>query len=118
MGGRIASQVAAADDGLRVSGLVFFGYPLHPVGKPSVRRDAHLPSVPFPMLFVQGSKDDFGDAATMKRLVKRLPGSTLHLVKEGDHSLVVPKRLGKDAQVRVLEAAADAVASFVSGPDR
>src|SRR5262245_27775601 len=44
MGGRIASYVAAAGiDG--VAGIVFFGYPLHPPGRPQQRRDAHLPAV-------------------------------------------------------------------------
>jgi predicted alpha/beta-hydrolase family hydrolase len=39
MGGRIATQVAAADAGLPVDGLVLLGYPLHPPGKPALRRD-------------------------------------------------------------------------------
>ena len=54
MGGRIASQVAS--QGVEgVSGLVFLGYPLHPPGKPEQRRDAHLPAIAQPMLFVQGT---------------------------------------------------------------
>ena len=54
MGGRISSQVAS--QGVEgVSGLVFLGYPLHPPGKPEQRRDAHLPAINEPMLFVQGS---------------------------------------------------------------
>ncbi|MGH9906320.1 MAG: alpha/beta hydrolase family protein, partial [Pyrinomonadaceae bacterium] len=49
MGGRIASQVAAAD-GSNVAGLVFLGYPLHPPGKPEQMRDAHLKNIRAPML--------------------------------------------------------------------
>lgn len=112
MGGRIASHVAAAGDGLEVAGLVFLGYPLHPPAKPAARRDAHLPAVPFPMLFVQGARDPFGDAAEMKRLVKKLPRARLHVVPEGDHSLAIPKRAGAEEQERVLTAAADAIAAF------
>src|SRR5438552_18959469 len=54
MGGRIASQVAAAE-GDRVAGLVFLGYPLHPPGRPDKLRYAHLKEIKRPMLFVQGS---------------------------------------------------------------
>ena len=61
MGGRIATQVAAADgaDGgdLDVDGLVLLGYPLHPPGRPDKPRTAHLPAVAAPMLFVQGERD-------------------------------------------------------------
>ena len=112
MGGRIASHLAAAGDGLEVAGLVFLGYPLHPPAKPAARRDAHLPAVPFPMLFVQGSRDPFGDAGEMRRLVKKLPRARLHLVPEGDHSLVIPKRAGAAEQDRMLETAAEAIAGF------
>ena len=45
---------------LPVAGLVLLGYPLHPPGRPEQRRDAHLPGVGRPMLFVQGSRDSFG----------------------------------------------------------
>ena len=50
MGGRIATEIAAADTDLPVSGLVLLGYPLHPPGRPAVLRAAHLPGVHRPML--------------------------------------------------------------------
>ena len=44
MGGRIVSQVVAADpDALGVAGLVFLGYPLHPPGRQERMRDAQSP---------------------------------------------------------------------------
>ena len=87
MGGRIATQVAAADPGLSVDGLVLLGYPLHPPGKPAVRRDAHLPAVRRPMLFVQGSRDAFGTPAEFADLLTKLsPPATLYTVEGGDHS--------------------------------
>ena len=55
MGGRIASQIAAA--GADVEGLVFLGYPLHPPGKVDELRAKHLSDIKVPMLFVQGSRD-------------------------------------------------------------
>ena len=51
MGGRIASQIAAAGAD-EVAALVFLGYPLHPPGKPEQLRAKHLPHVTSPMLFV------------------------------------------------------------------
>ena len=59
MGGRIASQVAAADPDA-IAGLVLLGYPLHPPGRPDKPRSEHLPAIRAPMLFVQGSRDAFG----------------------------------------------------------
>ena len=55
MGGRIASQVAAAE-GERVAGLVFLGYPLHPPGRLDKLRDEHLKEIKAPMLFCQGAR--------------------------------------------------------------
>ena len=49
MGGRIASQVAPRLTPAP-AGLVFFGYPLHPPGRPVDRRDRHLPLGARPLL--------------------------------------------------------------------
>lgn len=115
MGGRMASNLAVSPigEGLTVGGLVFLGYPLHPVNKPKVRRDGHLPRVPFPMLFVQGSRDELGSGPELRALVRRLPHASLHLVAGGDHSLALPRREGPEKQEKALAGAADAIAAFV-----
>jgi len=98
MGGRIASQIAAKGvDG--VSGLVFFGYPLHPPGKPQQRRDAHLPAIVHPMLFIQGSADTFGKADEIRTLLPSLQRAELHEVEGGDHSLKVKGGAARQAAV-------------------
>ncbi len=114
MGGRIASQVAAAQ-GFEPApaGLVFFGYPLHPPGKPDQRRDRHLPRISAPMLFLHGTRDPFGSPDEMRALVSSLPGATLELNEGGDHSLVAPKRQG--AAGASLERALDVAAKWVLG---
>ena len=97
MGGRIASQVAARDDDhdpVDVDGLIFLGYPLHPPGRPERRRDAHLPSIAAPMLFIQGSRDTFGAKDEMQPVVDACQDARLHIIEGGDHSLKVR---GKDA---------------------
>ncbi|HXX68403.1 MAG TPA: alpha/beta fold hydrolase, partial [Polyangiaceae bacterium] len=97
MGGRIATQVAAAGGAgaLDVAGLVLLGYPLHPPGKPGQRRASHLPNVRAPMLFVQGSRDAFGTPAELGPIVADLgPRTRLFVVEGGDHSLATSKRTG------------------------
>jgi hypothetical protein len=116
MGGRIASQ-AAAERPLPISGLVFLGYPLHPPGKPEQRRDAHLPQIDVPMLFVQGGRDAFGTAKEIRALLPRLaPTTELYEVEGGDHSFKVPARLGKPSVV--MEGIFDRVAAFIHSAAR
>jgi predicted alpha/beta-hydrolase family hydrolase len=102
MGGRIASQVAAAGGFTPApAGLVFFGYPLHPPGNPEQRRDRHLPQITVPMLFLHGTRDPFGAKDEMRELIDELPTSTLHIVEGGDHSLVAGR--GKPVAGAVLD---------------
>jgi len=56
MGGRMTSSACAADSLPGVRGLVFFGFPLHPAGRPSTGRADHLAAVRVPMLFLQGTR--------------------------------------------------------------
>jgi hypothetical protein len=101
MGGRIATHVAAADPALPVAGLVLLGYPLHPPGKPTERRDAHLGDIRRPMLIVQGSRDTFGTPGEFESVLGTLsPTPTMHIVDGGDHSFKI-SRGGNAAQEAV-----------------
>ena len=92
MGGRIASQVAAAGIG-DLAGLVFLGYPLHPPGRLDHLRAKHLTAIKAPMLFVQGSRDAFGTPDELRPIITRLePPADLYVLEGGDHSFKVPKR--------------------------
>jgi predicted alpha/beta-hydrolase family hydrolase len=94
MGGRIASQVAAADPN-GVAGLLLLGYPLHPPGQPEKPRTAHLPDIRIPTLFVQGSRDVFGTPDELAPVISGLKGPTsLFVVETADHSLKVRKKAG------------------------
>jgi predicted alpha/beta-hydrolase family hydrolase len=96
MGGRIASQVAAGHDAnidADIAGLVFLGYPLHPPGQPEKLRDAHLPAIKTPMLFVQGARDAFGTPEELRPVIKRIKAPVeLCAIEGADHSLKVPKK--------------------------
>ncbi len=110
MGGRIASQVASQRGVGEIAGLVFLGYPLHPPGKPERRRDAHLPAVAEPMLFVQGGRDTFGTAEEIAALLPSLQHATLHEIAGGDHSFKVPG--GKTRQEPAFQDVMNAVAAW------
>ena len=111
MGGRIASQVVAGEHD-PVAGLVFLGYPLHPPGKPEQRRDAHLPGITEPMLFVQGSRDAFGAAQEIRDLLPRLQRAEIYEVAGGDHSFKVSGR-GGPKQDDVIAGILDEVVRFM-----
>jgi predicted alpha/beta-hydrolase family hydrolase len=90
LGGRVATQVPVEYPAAPARGIVLLGYPLHPPGRPDKPRDAHLPEVRRPMLFIQGSRDAFGTPSELKPVIASLaPLPTLHTVEGGDHSLKV-----------------------------
>ena len=77
---------------------MFLGYPLHPPGQFEKMRDRHLPDVPAPMLFVQGTRDDFSRWDLLTTVLARLgERATLHAVEAADHSFKVLKRSGRTA---------------------
>src|SRR5215510_12961189 len=118
LGGRMTSltlaeeQSAANAETARVRGLVFFGFPLHPPGRPGTQRADHLARVQVPMLFLQGTRDTLADLALLRPVCAKLaPRATLHVVDTADHSFHVLKRSGKrDADV--LNELACTVASW------
>ena len=113
-GGRMTSQAQAAEPLPGVRGLVFLGFPLHAPGNTSDERGAHLFDVKVPMLFLQGTHDDFAKMELLKPLVKRLGGrATLTTFEDADHSFHVPARTGrKDAEV--LQELLDEMAKWIS----
>jgi predicted alpha/beta-hydrolase family hydrolase len=100
-GGRMTSQAQAKAPLQEVRGLAFLGFPLHPAGRPSQERAAHLFDVQIPMLFLQGTRDTLASLDQIEPLCKKLgKRATLKLFADADHSFHVPARTGrKDAQV-------------------
>jgi len=103
MGGRMATHLGAArPEGL--AGIVVFGYPLHPPGKPDQLRVQHLPSIAAPLLIVQGERDTFGTPLELKPALASMPGAVdLHVVSRGDHSLAVAGRQREEVLGEVLD---------------
>jgi predicted alpha/beta-hydrolase family hydrolase len=114
-GGRMTSQAEAAEHLPGVVGLAFLGFPLHAPGKPSDSRGDHLSAVTVPMLFLQGTRDDFADLALLEALVERLgTRATLKLVDDGDHSFHVRKASGRDDKAVMIELL-DALVAWIDG---
>jgi len=114
-GGRMTSQAQASQPMPGVRGLVFFGFPLHPPGRPGTSRAEHLTAVDVPMLFLQGTRDEFAQRDLLQQVVRGLGDrATLHLVEDGDHSFKVPKRTGK-SEADVMNELAD---TFVQWADK
>jgi len=117
-GGRMTSQAQAAAPLPGVRGLAFLGFPLHPPGQPAEERARHLLDVQVPMLFLQGTRDEFANLELLRGVTGRLgERATLKLFLEADHSFHVPARTGrKDSEVRMelLDALADWVRARIT----
>src|SRR5437867_2854349 len=118
-GGRMTSQAQAASPLPGVRGLVFLGFPLHPPGQPSEERAKHLFDLQIPMLFLQGTRDDFAHLVLLESVCKPLgTRAPLKLFQDADHSFHVPARTGrKDSEIRIeaLDALVDWIHRMISG---
>jgi len=114
-GGRMTSQAQAKQPLPGVRGLVFLGFPLHAPGRPGTPRADHLASVDIPMLFLQGTRDEFAQLDLLQQVVTGLgQRATLHLIEEGDHSFKVPKRTGK-SESDVMNEVATTIQQWLLG---
>lgn len=96
MGGRMTSLAVSKEPLPGVKGLVFFGFPLHPAGRPDQTRGDHLVQVTVPMLFLQGSRDTLADLDLLRPIIDHLGArATLHVVDGADHGFNVLKRSGR-----------------------
>ena len=112
-GGRMTSQAQAMSPLPGVDGLAFFGFPLHPAGKPSSDRARHLADIRVPMLFMQGTRDNLAELSLLEPVVKSLgPSAALHRVEGADHSFHVLARSGRNDR-EVMGEILDAFAGWI-----
>ena len=91
MGGQVAADLAGSR--VRVDGLFFLGYPLHPAGKPEAARADQLYRLIAPMHFVQGTRDRTCDLDVLRRTLTRVGApTTLQVIQEADNHFSVLKR--------------------------
>ncbi|MFQ5526674.1 MAG: alpha/beta family hydrolase [Thermoanaerobaculia bacterium] len=111
MGGRMSSRAEAADPLPGLRGLIFFGFPLHPAGRPGAERADHLKKVLRPMLFLQGTRDRLAELELLRPVIGDLGGrARLHLVDGADHSFHVLKRSGRTDEDALDELASETLA--------
>jgi hypothetical protein len=115
-GGRMTSQAQAESPMPDVRGLVFLGFPLHPAGKPSTDRAAHLEQINVPMLFLQGTRDNLALLELLSPMVKKLgERATIAVFEHADHSFHVPAKTGRK-DVEVMEELLHTLAQWIAAP--
>ncbi|MBI1768604.1 MAG: dienelactone hydrolase family protein [Bacteroidetes bacterium] len=97
-GGRMSSQYLSIHKPSVVKGIVFFGFPLHPAGSPSIERAEHLKEVNVPMLFLQGTRDTLAEWSLIEKVTLDLPLATLIKMEGADHSF----KRGKENLIPML----------------
>jgi predicted alpha/beta-hydrolase family hydrolase len=112
MGGRAASMLAAS--GFDVDGVLLLAYPLHPAGQPEKLRDAHLGSIPVPVLCLNGTRDELCRPDLMEAALVRAanPRWRMHWLDGADHSFHVLKSSGRN-DAAVLEEVGDVSARWL-----
>jgi predicted alpha/beta-hydrolase family hydrolase len=115
-GGRMTSLAAAEADFPTVEGLVFFSFPLHAPGRAGTDRAAHLPQIPYPMLFLSGDRDTFAKPELLGPLIEGLGATArLHWLETGNHGYKTLKR-SRTNPLDIFEEMAMEVKKFTSKP--
>jgi predicted alpha/beta-hydrolase family hydrolase len=106
-GGRMTSEAQSRAPLPGVKGLAFLGFPLHPPGNPGTTRAEHLARITIPMLFLQGTRDEFAKLELLEPTVASLPSATLVLTPDGDHSFNVRKKTSGVTTADAVQALCD-----------
>ena len=91
-GGRMNSQYLSNDTPAFIKGIIFYGFPLHPAGKPAADRAEHLKKINLPMLFLQGTRDELAQWPLIEQVTNDLPTATLFKIEGADHSFKAGKQ--------------------------
>lgn len=110
-GGRMSSQLMAEESFSEIKGIIYFGFPLHAIGKPSMDRAAHLIDIKQPQLFLQGTRDKLAEIDLIKKVTKKLKKAKLEIIEGGDHSFKMLKSTGVSHEA-VIEKLALLAADF------
>ncbi|MGB1949897.1 MAG: alpha/beta family hydrolase [Marinobacter sp.] len=118
MGGRMASLLGAepALTG-RFQGVVCFGYPFHPPGKPERWRTGHFGELWCPLLVVQGTRDPFGKREEVSASVPSNPLVDISWLDGGDHDFR-PLARQVESHSQMLQRAAQSASAFMHGNSR
>lgn len=105
-GGRMSSQYLSTHHDTNAKGIIFYGFPLHAPGKPSMERAEHLKAITEPMLFLSGTRDEFATLKLLKKVCASLPTATLITIENANHSF-------KAGKLNTIEMLADLTRNWV-----
>jgi len=111
-GGRMGSQLLATEKIDEVKAIIYYGFPLHAIGKPSMDRGDHLKEISQRQLFLQGTRDTMAQPDLIKKVCKKLRKGKLQPVDGGDHSFKMLKSTGIPHE-EVIEKLAELTAKFL-----
>lgn len=109
-GGRMTSQYLSVNHRKEIQGLIFYGFPLHPAGKPGTDRAEHLKAVKVPMLFLQGTRDTLATWNLIESVCRSLKNTTLIRLEGADHSFKAGRK--NDVMPLLTTATKDWVDTF------
>jgi predicted alpha/beta-hydrolase family hydrolase len=109
-GGRMTSQYLAANPRPEVKGIVFYGFPLHPSGKPSIERADHLKDVKTKMLFLQGTRDELAAWDLISSVCASLPKAKLVKIEGANHMFKAGKL---DTMTMLVQATRDWIEKII-----
>jgi len=112
MGGRVGSHLAG-DLGWEAAALVYYGYPLVPLGKGEPRATPHLANIEVGQLFFTGTRDRLSPPSLIVPLAGSLPAAQAEVIEGGDHSFKVPKASGLSHD-EVIERLAQLTAAWLA----
>lgn len=110
MGGRMASMLVC-ETNKKIKGVLAFGYPFHPPGKPEKLRIEHFGQISCPFLVLQGERDTFGSREELNVLTLDKRPEFVWLT-DGDHSLKPRKKSGTTLEQN-LQVAAEHASKFI-----
>ena len=105
-GGRMSSQYLSSSHDTGARGIIFYGFPLHAPGKPSIERGDHLKTIKEPMLFLSGTRDEFATLKLLEKVCKSLPKATLITIPDANHSF-------KAGKLNTIELLADHTCDWI-----
>lgn len=111
MGGRVASLLAAESKQSGFEGIICFGFPFTPPGKPEQFRGDHLKELQVPTLILQGERDKFGGKEMLESF--QLSDKVIYkLLADGDHSFKPRVRSGYTLDDNI-QTAAETIGDFL-----
>ncbi|HYV93691.1 MAG TPA: alpha/beta family hydrolase [Chitinophagales bacterium] len=90
-GGRMSSQYLSTHHDAEVKGIIFYGFPLHAPGNPSIERAEHLKDIKQPMLFLSGTRDEFASLTLLEKVCSSLSNATLTKIEGANHGFKAGK---------------------------